>query len=162
MVEPKYVVFYRTEKCSVFLHVLNFVCLCSINSNCDLPVRWLPPETLSGDQYMLQSDVWQFGVTMWEIFSMGMKPYGWLSNREVIDHVLQGNVLKKECVSDMTCRVNGDGNYPDDIYNFMKRCWSHHPADRPSFTNLQDSELISDVSESVFRFYSYQNIDSAV
>ena len=59
-------------------------------SDTPLPVRWSPPEALLHGRYTSFSDVWSFGVVLWELFSMGLRPYAELSNLEVIQFVQKG------------------------------------------------------------------------
>jgi len=58
-----------------------------------IPVKWSPPEVIQYGRFSVQSDIWAFGVTMWEIFSYGKMPYSGLSNRETIDEVLSNLIL---------------------------------------------------------------------
>lgn len=85
-----------------------------------LPVRWMAPESLVDGVFTSQSDVWAFGVLMWEITSLGQQPYPARTNLEVLHHVRAGGRLPKPL------------NCPPALHQLMLRCWS--PADsRPSF-----------------------------
>ncbi|CAM9885046.1 unnamed protein product [Lampetra planeri] len=95
------------------------------NENDAIPIRWMPPESIFYNRYTSESDVWAFGVVLWEIFSNGLQPYFGMSHEEVIYFVRDGNVL--------ACP---DG-CPLDLYNLMRLCWAHAPADRPSFASVQ-------------------------
>jgi len=59
----------------------------------NIPVRWSPPEVLQAGNYSTKSDVWSFGIVMWEIYSFGSIPYAGMSNTDVIEFVLRGNRL---------------------------------------------------------------------
>ena len=85
-----------------------------------LPVRWMPPEALLFGKFTTQSDVWSFGVLMWEIFTFGRRPYTGLSNYEVIDAVKASRIL--ECPK--LC--------PASVYDIMKICWTRSPLKRPN------------------------------
>ena len=85
-----------------------------------LPVRWMPPEALLFGKFTTQSDVWSFGVVMWEVYTFGHQPYTGLSNHEVIDSVKASRVL--ECPK--LC--------PASVYDVMKVCWTRSPVKRPN------------------------------
>ncbi|XP_076667958.1 receptor protein-tyrosine kinase sevenless isoform X2 [Andrena cerasifolii] len=85
-----------------------------------LPVRWMAPESLVDGVFTSQSDVWAFGVLMWEITSLGQQPYPARTNLEVLHHVRAGGRLSKPL------------NCPPVLHQLMLRCWSAADA-RPSF-----------------------------
>ena len=89
-----------------------------------LPVRWMPPESIVYGKFTTESDVWSFGVVMWEIFSFGMQPFFGRGNEEVCEAVRKGSVL--ECP---------DGCY-DEIYSIMRHCWALQENARPAFSDL--------------------------
>ncbi|KAM9354071.1 tyrosine-protein kinase receptor TYRO3 [Pholidichthys leucotaenia] len=89
-----------------------------------LPVKWIAVESLADNVYTTQSDVWSFGVTMWEIITRGQTPYPGVENSEVYEFLIKGERLKKPA----DCR--------DDIYEIMHSCWSPVPKCRPSFQHL--------------------------
>ncbi|XP_051498561.1 muscle, skeletal receptor tyrosine-protein kinase isoform X3 [Apus apus] len=94
------------------------------NENDAIPIRWMPPESIFYNRYTTESDVWAYGVVLWEIFSYGMQPYYGMAHEEVIYYVRDGNVLS--CPDDC----------PLELYNLMRLCWSKLPADRPSFASI--------------------------
>lgn len=85
-----------------------------------LPVRWMPPEALLFGKFTTQSDVWSFGVLMWEVYTFGRQPYRGLSNHEVIDAIKTTKIL--ECPN--LC--------PASVYDIMKICWTRSPIKRPN------------------------------
>uniref|UniRef100_A0AAR2JNT4 Tyrosine-protein kinase receptor TYRO3 n=1 Tax=Pygocentrus nattereri TaxID=42514 RepID=A0AAR2JNT4_PYGNA len=89
-----------------------------------LPVKWIALESLADNVYTTQSDVWAFGVTMWEIMARGQTPYPGVENSEIYEYLIKGERLKQppDC--------------PDDIYEIMHSCWSPVPKCRPSFQHL--------------------------
>uniref|UniRef100_A0A669EWT4 Tyrosine-protein kinase receptor TYRO3 n=1 Tax=Oreochromis niloticus TaxID=8128 RepID=A0A669EWT4_ORENI len=89
-----------------------------------LPVKWIALESLADNVYTTQSDVWAFGVTMWEIMTRGQTPYPGVENSEIYEFLIKGERLKKPA----DCR--------DDIYEIMHSCWSPVPKCRPSFQQL--------------------------
>ncbi|XP_006626687.2 muscle, skeletal receptor tyrosine-protein kinase [Lepisosteus oculatus] len=94
------------------------------NENDAIPIRWMPPESIFYNRYTTESDVWAYGVVLWEIFSNGMQPYYGMAHEEVIYYVRDGNIL--------SCPEN----CPLELYNLMRLCWSTHPTDRPSFASI--------------------------
>uniref|UniRef100_A0A3B4V5Q7 Tyrosine-protein kinase receptor TYRO3 n=2 Tax=Seriola dumerili TaxID=41447 RepID=A0A3B4V5Q7_SERDU len=89
-----------------------------------LPVKWIALESLADNVYTTQSDVWAFGVTMWEIMTRGQTPYPGVENSEIYEFLIKGERLKRPA----DCR--------DDIYDIMHSCWSPVPKCRPSFQHL--------------------------
>ncbi|MEE6459026.1 hypothetical protein FKM82_000513 [Ascaphus truei] len=91
------------------------------NENDAIPIRWMPPESIFYNRYTSESDVWAYGVVLWEIFSYGMQPYYGMAHEEVIYYVRDGNILScpENCLLE--------------LYNLMRLCWSKMPTDRPSF-----------------------------
>ncbi|XP_023194565.1 muscle, skeletal receptor tyrosine-protein kinase [Xiphophorus maculatus] len=94
------------------------------NENDAIPIRWMPPESIFYNRYTTESDVWAYGVVLWEIFSHGMQPYYGMGHEEVIYYVRDGHILS--CPEDC----------PLELYNLMRLCWSTHPSDRPSFSSI--------------------------
>ncbi|XP_072766472.1 proto-oncogene tyrosine-protein kinase ROS-like [Anoplolepis gracilipes] len=85
-----------------------------------LPVRWMAPESLVDGIFTSQSDVWSFGVLLWEIMSLGEQPYPTRDNFEVLEYVRSGGKLTKP------------PNCPVTLYELMQRCWKV-ANDRPNF-----------------------------
>jgi serine/threonine protein kinase len=83
--------------------------------------KWTAPEVIKYGRYSSSSDVWSFGVTMWEIFSYGEIPYQFMSNKEATEAVTQGYRLP----SPSAC--------PQDVYQVILSCWNEDADDRPSF-----------------------------
>lgn len=90
------------------------------------PIKWAPPEVLNYTRFSSKSDVWAYGVLMWEVFTCGKMPYGRLKNSEVVDRVQRGIVLEKP----KACSK--------EIYDVMRKCWAHGPDERPSFRVLKE------------------------
>uniref|UniRef100_A0A8C4PJ80 Tyrosine-protein kinase Mer n=1 Tax=Equus asinus TaxID=9793 RepID=A0A8C4PJ80_EQUAS len=90
-----------------------------------MPVKWIAIESLADRVYTSKSDVWAFGVTMWEIATRGMTPYPGVQNHEMYDYLLHGHRLKQpeDCL--------------DELYEIMLSCWRAEPLDRPTFTVLK-------------------------
>ncbi|XP_066233840.1 tyrosine-protein kinase Mer isoform X2 [Saccopteryx leptura] len=90
-----------------------------------MPVKWIAIESLADRVYTSKSDVWAFGVTMWEIATRGMTPYPGVQNHEIYDYLLHGHRLKQpeDCL--------------DELYEIMHSCWRAEPLDRPTFSILR-------------------------
>ncbi|XP_036900712.1 tyrosine-protein kinase ITK/TSK [Sturnira hondurensis] len=88
------------------------------------PVKWASPEVFSFSRYSSKSDVWSFGVLMWEVFSEGKIPYENRSNSEVVEDITTGFRLYKPRLAS------------SHIYQIMNHCWKEKPEDRPPFSRL--------------------------
>jgi len=92
-----------------------------------IPIRTSAPEVLTGGQATSRSDVWSFGVVMWEILSGGLMPYMEISdNQEVTQKVLSG------------LRLSKPSNCSDQVYEIMLKCWDKKTPNRPPFAELLD------------------------
>lgn len=89
-----------------------------------IPVRWMAPETLDDDVSTIMSDRWSYGVLLWEIYSLGLRPYAGVSNAEVASCVRQGHRLEQPKLC------------PDGVYELMLECWSLQPEARPPFVQV--------------------------
>ncbi|KAL8575332.1 hypothetical protein ACOMHN_003166 [Nucella lapillus] len=92
-----------------------------VQSKSLLPVRWMPPESIMYGKFTTDSDVWSFGVVLWEVFSFGLQPYFGCSNQEVIEMIRGRQLLPQpeDC--------------PGRIYGLMVECWNEMPSRRPPF-----------------------------
>ncbi|XP_067232217.1 macrophage colony-stimulating factor 1 receptor isoform X1 [Chanodichthys erythropterus] len=102
---------------------LNYV----VKGNARLPVKWMSPESIFECLYTVQSDVWSYGVLLWEIFSLGMSPYP--------------NVV----IDAQFYKMIKDGYHmpqpdfaPHEMYTMMKKCWSLEPTERPTFADIRE------------------------
>ncbi|XP_056295320.1 tyrosine-protein kinase ITK/TSK [Pseudoliparis swirei] len=96
------------------------------SSQCSkFPIRWSAPEVIKFCKFSSKSDVWSFGVLMWEVFSEGRLPYENHSNVDVVESLNRGQRLLKP------------SSAPDAIHRVMERCWKENPEDRPSFAVLR-------------------------
>lgn len=91
------------------------------------PIKWYAPESFNFGNFSNASDVWSFGVTLWEMFSFGQQPYGDMKGIEVTELVMRGE------------RLQQPERCPDDVYRIMEQCWAFHARDRPSFAQLAES-----------------------
>ncbi|NXY89837.1 NTRK1 factor, partial [Alcedo cyanopectus] len=83
-----------------------------------LPIRWMPPESILYRKFTTESDIWSFGVVLWEIFTYGKQPWYQLSNTEAIECITQGRELERP----RTC--------PAEVYGIMQSCWQREPQQR--------------------------------
>uniref|UniRef100_A0A8C2C0U3 Tyrosine-protein kinase n=1 Tax=Cyprinus carpio TaxID=7962 RepID=A0A8C2C0U3_CYPCA len=93
-----------------------------------IPVKWTAPEALNYGRYTTESDVWSFGVLLWETFSRGVTPYTIphnMNNQQTRDEVERGY------------RMPAPNNCPGEIYALMCQCWQYDPRNRPSFRKLK-------------------------
>lgn len=89
-----------------------------------MPVRWMAPEALLYGRYSQYSDVWSYGVTLWEIFNYGCQPYSGSTNPEAIEMIRDRQLLliPEEC--------------PQRAYALMLECWHEIPTQRPTFSDI--------------------------
>ncbi|XP_071071425.1 ephrin type-A receptor 1 isoform X3 [Dasypus novemcinctus] len=90
-----------------------------------IPIRWTAPEAIAHRLFTTASDVWSFGIVMWEVLSFGDKPYGEMSNQEVMKSIEDGY------------RLPPPVDCPAPVYELMKNCWAYDRARRPHFHQLQ-------------------------
>uniref|UniRef100_A0A8B9JBK6 Fibroblast growth factor receptor n=1 Tax=Astyanax mexicanus TaxID=7994 RepID=A0A8B9JBK6_ASTMX len=93
-------------------------------TNGRLPVKWMAPEALFDRVYTHQSDVWSFGVLMWEIFTLGGSPYPGIPVEELFKLLKEGH------------RMDKPANCTNDLYMMMKDCWHAISSQRPTFKQL--------------------------
>ncbi|XP_049710656.1 fibroblast growth factor receptor 2 isoform X6 [Elephas maximus indicus] len=93
-------------------------------TNGRLPVKWMAPEALFDRVYTHQSDVWSFGVLMWEIFTLGGSPYPGIPVEELFKLLKEGH------------RMDKPANCTSELYMMMRDCWHAVPSQRPTFKQL--------------------------
>uniref|UniRef100_A0A8P0P695 Fibroblast growth factor receptor n=1 Tax=Canis lupus familiaris TaxID=9615 RepID=A0A8P0P695_CANLF len=93
-------------------------------TNGRLPVKWMAPEALFDRVYTHQSDVWSFGVLMWEIFTLGGSPYPGIPVEELFKLLKEGH------------RMDKPANCTNELYMMMRDCWHAVPSQRPTFKQL--------------------------
>ena len=98
-----------------------------ISGHAILPIRWMATECFYG-RFSAKTDVWAFGVTMWEIFTLVKEqPYSHLQDHDVVEDAVKGpnrTLLERP------------PNCPEDIYEIMRKCWAHDADQRPTFDEL--------------------------
>ncbi|GIY90189.1 insulin-like peptide receptor [Caerostris darwini] len=89
-----------------------------------LPVRWMSPESLKDGIFNSRTDVWSYGVVLWEMATLASQPYQGLSNDDVLNFVVRGGLMEKP------------ENCPEELDNLMKMCWEKSPKSRPTFVEI--------------------------
>ncbi|XP_059480831.1 tyrosine-protein kinase receptor-like [Neocloeon triangulifer] len=89
-----------------------------------LPVKWMPPEAFLDGIFTSKTDVWSFGVLLWEVMSLGYMPYTGRGNQEVMQLVTDGG------------RLEPPNGCPAPVYGLMTQCWHPIPDDRPNFSTI--------------------------
>ncbi|KAJ3611476.1 hypothetical protein NHX12_021491 [Muraenolepis orangiensis] len=96
-----------------------------VRGNVRLPVKWMAPESIFQGMYTMKSDIWAYGILLWEIFSLGVTPYpGVKVDSKFYSMIERG--FKMECPY-----YAGDS-----VYRIMCKCWILEPSDRPAFSKL--------------------------
>ncbi|XP_035291554.1 tyrosine-protein kinase receptor Tie-2-like [Anguilla anguilla] len=118
-----------------------------------LPVRWMAIESLNYSVYTTNSDVWSYGVLLWEVVSLGGTPYCGLTCAELYEKLPQGYRLEKPL------------NCDDEVYDLMRQCWREKPYERPSFAHILLSlnrmleERKTYVNTTLYEKFTYAGID---
>lgn len=91
------------------------------------PIRWMALECLASKKprFTFKSDIWSFGVVLWEIFTLGSYPYEEFDNWDLVKHLETGYRLHRPL------------NCPTQVYALMEKCWSVKPAERPCISQLK-------------------------
>lgn len=123
-----------------------------------LPIRWMAPEALADNMYTRKSDVWSYGVLLWEIVTLGATPYPGMSAMEVMRNVLQGQYLQRP----LHCK--------EEMYELMVLCWNKM-EERPSFAEIvthhealmdDDYIMLGDYDESDYGYLDNYTLDERV
>jgi serine/threonine protein kinase len=91
----------------------------------EMPIRWMAPESLSMGLFSTKSDVWAFGILVFEIVTLGSTPYIGLSAQEVIKFIRDGHIIEQP------------EHCNNDFYSLMKSCWAYDCEERLTFTELR-------------------------
>ncbi|XP_070575413.1 tyrosine kinase receptor Cad96Ca-like [Ptychodera flava] len=117
------------------------------HSGTKLPLRWMAIESLCECIYTSKSDVWSYGITLWEIVTLGSTPYGHWSSSQVLKMLKRGyrEPKPKHCSKD--------------IYALMLNCWNSNPTERPSFADLHLSvgKLANDLSKEYLHMQDFES-----
>ncbi|XP_075337399.1 macrophage colony-stimulating factor 1 receptor isoform X1 [Odontesthes bonariensis] len=96
-----------------------------VKGNARLPVKWMAPESIFDCVYTVQSDVWSYGILLWEIFSLGKSPYPSMAvDSRFYKMVKRGYQMTQPDFA------------PPEMYTIMKMCWNLEPTERPTFSKI--------------------------
>ncbi|KAM5169410.1 macrophage colony-stimulating factor 1 receptor [Callospermophilus lateralis] len=119
-----------------------------VKGNARLPVKWMAPESIFDCVYTVQSDVWSYGILLWEIFSLGLNPYpGILVNSKFYKLVKDGYQMAQPAFA------------PKNIYSIMQACWDLEPTRRPTFQQI--CSLLQEQAQVDRREQDYANLPSS-
>ncbi len=91
-----------------------------------LPIKWMAIESMTRQTYTTQTDVWSFGVLLYEIVTKGGIPYPTMDSRDILKYLQDGKRLERP----NGCRA--------DVYKLMRSCWNEESTERPTFTNIKE------------------------
>ncbi|CAH8648992.1 unnamed protein product [Schistosoma mattheei] len=99
----------------------------NFNVNLKLPIAWCAPECIHDLLFTIHSDIWAYGITLWEIFTYGFTPWAGLTGRQILEMI----------DTPRFGRLDQPDACPDPIYDaVMRACWAHEPKARPTFAQL--------------------------
>lgn len=112
-----------------------------------LPLKWMSPEAIRHYEFSIKSDVWSFGILLFEVITLGGSPYPGMPPEDVLPHLESGG------------RIEKPDNCPENFYDVMVQCWSADPEDRIEFSDIrmQLATQLEDITED----YSYLKLDAA-
>jgi serine/threonine protein kinase len=117
------------------------------NNVCKLPIKWMSPESIDKLIFNTKTDVWSYGVLVWELLTRGINPYPKIKNEFIFRHLKEGNRLPKP----KYC--------PKSMYVILLKCWSENPILRPSFENINERiKCIINTSQEIPN-HTYVNIN---
>ncbi|XP_060079157.1 hepatocyte growth factor receptor-like [Ylistrum balloti] len=122
----------------------------SDNKKSKLPVKWMAPECLEKGNYNSKSDVWSFGICLWELMTRGVNPYPEVDNWDVLRYIKAGR------------RMPQPPFCPDTLYKIMTKCWMFNPNERPTFSELAHEvrEMVTVLQQQMKQGQKRSNIQS--
>ncbi|XP_029905736.1 mast/stem cell growth factor receptor kita isoform X2 [Myripristis murdjan] len=116
-----------------------------VKGNARLPVKWMSPESIFECVYTFESDVWSYGILLWEIFSLGNSPYpGMPVDAKFYKLIKEGY------------RMDAPEFAPDEMYQIMRSCWDADPFKRPLFRKVVEriEQQLSDATKHIYLNFS--------
>ncbi|XP_029563461.1 mast/stem cell growth factor receptor Kit isoform X2 [Salmo trutta] len=116
-----------------------------VKGNARLPVKWMSPESIFECVYTFESDVWSYGILLWEIFSLGSSPYpGMLVDSKFYKMIKEGY------------RMDAPEFAPSEMYEIMRSCWDSNPFKRNSFSKVVEriEQQLSDTTKHIYLNFS--------
>ncbi|CAG5862335.1 unnamed protein product [Menidia menidia] len=116
-----------------------------VKGNARLPVKWMSPESIFECVYTFESDVWSYGILLWEIFSLGNSPYpGMPVDAKFYKQIKEGY------------RMDAPEFAPSEMYQIMRSCWDKDPFNRPPFRKVVEriEQQLSDATKHVYLNFS--------
>ncbi|CAD5231565.1 unnamed protein product [Bursaphelenchus xylophilus] len=111
-----------------------------------LPLKWMSPEAIRHYEFTTKSDVWSFGILMFEIITLGGTPYPGVPPEDMLPFLESGK------------RMERPDNCPETFYSIMTQCWEQSPENRPSFSDVR--QLLARQLENITDEYSYLKLDA--
>ncbi|ESO87367.1 hypothetical protein LOTGIDRAFT_148078, partial [Lottia gigantea] len=93
------------------------------------PIKWTAPEAALDRKFSIKSDVWSFGILLYELNTFGRVPYPGMSGAEVLSRLGKGYRMPKP---------HGPVGCTDAYYDIMVKCWNKRPEERPTFESLHN------------------------
>ncbi|CAB3398078.1 unnamed protein product [Caenorhabditis bovis] len=112
-----------------------------------LPLKWMSPEAIRHYEFSIKSDVWSFGILLFEVITLGGSPYPGMPPEDVLPFLENGG------------RIEQPDNCPDDFYEVMKECWHTDPDERAEFSEIR--QKLAAQLEEITEDYSYLKLDAA-
>ncbi|CAD6186871.1 unnamed protein product [Caenorhabditis auriculariae] len=112
-----------------------------------LPLKWMSPESIRNYEFSIKSDVWSFGILLFEIITLGGSPYPGIAPEDMLTFLENGG------------RIEQPDNCPQNFYSLMEECWQGIPEERPEFSDIRQ-KLASQLEE-ITEDYSYLKLDAA-
>ncbi|XP_006898149.1 PREDICTED: mast/stem cell growth factor receptor Kit-like [Elephantulus edwardii] len=119
-----------------------------VKGNARLPVKWMAPESIFNCVYTFESDVWSYGIFLWELFSLGSSPYpGMPVDSKFYKMIKEG------------FRMFSPEHAPAEMYDIMKTCWDADPLKRPTFKQMVQliEKQISDSTNHIYSNFANSN-----